>query len=75
MFVLALGAWVVLARAGFVAPGPEPPAVRIATWLFAGLFALNTVGNVASTSPVERYLMAPVTLLLVGCFVAAALMP
>ena len=30
-----------------------------ATWAIAGWFALNTVGNLASTSDVERSLFAP----------------
>jgi hypothetical protein len=73
--MLGLAAWVVLARAGLVAPGAEPAAVQVATWVFAGFFALNTVGNIASRSLVERYGMTPVTVLLVGCFMVVALSP
>lgn len=71
--VLALAAWVVLARAGLVAPGMEAGAVQVATWVFAGVFALNTLGNIASPSRVERYVMTPVTVLLVICFLMVAL--
>lgn len=71
--VLGLAAWVVLARAGLIAPGTEQVAVRVATWVFAGFFSLNTVGNIASRSKVERYAMTPVTVLLVICFIAVAL--
>jgi hypothetical protein len=70
--VLGLAAWVVLARAGLVAPGAGPVAIRVATWVFAGFWSLNTVGNVASRSAAERYGMTPVALLLVGCFIVVA---
>ena len=66
--VLGLAAWVVLARAGLVAPGAEAVAVQVATWVFAGFFC-----NVASHCRVERYAMTPVTVLLVICFIVVAL--
>lgn len=71
--VLGLAAWVMLAKAGLVFPGTEPVAVGVATWVFAGFWLLNTVGNLASRSPAERYAMTPVTLLLVVCFIVVAL--
>lgn len=72
--VLVLGgaAWAILARAGLVAPGPTGALVRGATWVYAALFALNTLGNLASRSPTERWIMAPVTVVLAGCFVWVA---
>lgn len=73
MGVLGLAAWVVLARVELVAPGAEPIVVRVATWIFAGFFALNTLGNIASRSTVERYVMTPLTVLLVICFIVAGL--
>ena len=71
--VLGLAAWVVLARVDLVAPGTESIAVRVATWVFAGFFCLNTLGNIASRSRAERYAMTPVTVLLVICFIVVAL--
>jgi hypothetical protein len=73
--VLGLAAWVVLARAGLVAPGAAPAIVPVATWVFVGFFGLNTVGNVASRSAAERVVMTPVTVLLTGCFIAVAVSP
>lgn len=73
--VLGLAAWVVLVRAGLVFPGTETVAVGVATWVFAGFWSLNTVGNLASRSPVERFAMTPVALLLVICFIIVALSP
>jgi hypothetical protein len=74
-FVIAAIAWVVLARAGFVAPGAEPVAIRVATWVFAGFFSLNTLGNLASESRAERYVMTPATVLMVFCLVIISMSP
>jgi hypothetical protein len=71
--VLALAAWVVLARAGVVAPGPEPIAILAGTWVFAGFFFLNAVGNVTSQSRVERYVMTLVVLFLGASYIVVAL--
>jgi hypothetical protein len=71
--VLGLAAWIVLARANLAAPGAEPVAIRVVAWVFAGFLSLNTLGNMASTSAVERYGMASVSLLLVVCFIVVAL--
>lgn len=52
-------ATVVVRRAGLVGA----PARRLspATWVIGGYLALNTLGNVASSSPVERYVFGPAT--------------
>ena len=71
--VLGLAAWVVLARAGVVAPGPDPIAIGAGTWVFAGFFFLNAVGNVTSQSRVERYVMTLVVLFLGVSFIMVAL--
>jgi hypothetical protein len=70
--ILGVAAWIVLARGGLVGPGNGPMAVRVATWVFAGFLSLNTLGNLASKSTVERKVMTPATLLLVACFVIVA---
>src|SRR5215207_7547486 len=53
--VLGLAAWVVLARVGLAEPGAAQAVVPVAAWVFAGLFALNTLGNITSQSVVERF--------------------
>lgn len=73
--VLGLAAWIVLARSGLVAPGAAPVAVRVGMWAFVGFLSLNTLGNIASSSAVERYVMAPVALLLVVSFIMVASSP
>lgn len=73
-FIIALAAWIVLARAGLASPGADGSAVvRIATWVFGGFFCLNTLGNLASKSPTERKVMTPVTVVLAICFFTVAL--
>lgn len=58
--VVLLGmATVVGRRAGLI--GRSARWLSPATWTIAGYFAVNTVGNVASTSDVERYLFGPAT--------------
>jgi hypothetical protein len=54
-------------------PGPEPIAVRAATWVFAGFFFVNSVGNLTSASWVERYVMTVVVLFLGVSFLVVAL--
>lgn len=70
---LGVAAWVVLARADLVAPGDEPLAIQIITWVLTGYWGLNTFGNIVSKSPAERYVMTPVSVLLIACFVVVAL--
>ena len=70
--ILGFAVWMVLARAGLVAPGAEIRVVRIMTWIFAGYFVLNTVMNVMSRSSLERLTMTPVALILVACFILVA---
>lgn len=73
VLLLALAGWIVLARAGLVAPGPGVLWVKVLTWIFAAYFALNTVMNVASKSSIERAAMTPVSAILVVCFVLASI--
>ena len=61
--LLMLG--IVARRAGWLKWGPGPRIIRILFWVMAGLFALNTLGNLASTRDLERAIFTPLTLLLV----------
>ena len=70
--ILALAGYMVLARADLVRPGRESRAARIVTWAFTAYFALNTVMNLLSQSPPERYIMTPVSAVLVVCFILVA---
>lgn len=68
--LLALAGWILLAAAGFL-PGGASPLVALGTWVFAGFFALNTLGNLTSPSRAERAL-SPLTLILTACFLIVA---
>lgn len=59
---LTAAAGVVARRAGLVG-GADRPArgLSLATWGIAAYLALNTVGNLASTSDVERWAFGPAT--------------
>jgi hypothetical protein len=54
--VLLAAGWVVLARAGVVgSPAMDSTLAVVGTWVIAGFLGLNTIGNLASTSAVERW--------------------
>ena len=61
--VLAAAAWMVLARAGVVTADSWPQGVlRWGPWVLAAYLALNTLGNLSSPSPVERWGLGALTL-------------
>jgi hypothetical protein len=62
--VLTTMASVVVCQAGLI--GPAPRWTAPATWAIAGYLTLNTVGNLASTSSVERYVFGPATAVAAG---------
>jgi hypothetical protein len=63
----------VLARGGLFGAVGRNSAVHIGIWVFATVFGLSALANVASASRWERFLMAPTALLLCGCCVVLAL--
>jgi hypothetical protein len=74
---VAVGVWVlavliVLGRAGFKVV-PLPAAIlRWGTWVLVGLLFVGVVMNIASSSPWERFIGAPVALILgVLCLIVA----
>ena len=64
--------YVVLARGGQLGGEQRFELVRIATWIFAALFAVSALANVMSRSHWERMLMAPIGLVLAVCCVILA---
>lgn len=57
-------AGIILRRAGLI--GPSARWLGPATWTIAGFLAINTVGNLASNSTVERLVFAPATAVAAG---------
>ena len=71
IFLAAL--YFILARGGLFGPVSRYTVVQIGIWVFATIFAVSALANVASPSRWERFLMAPTAFLLCGCCVALAL--
>lgn len=71
--ILSAAGWILLARAGIVAPGPGSMGIRVAAWAFAGYFGLNILMNLFSRSPVERAVMTPVSVLLFASYLTVLL--
>jgi hypothetical protein len=60
--ILVGGALVILARAGAIGwPAGADGLLALATWTIAGFLVLNTLGNLASKSRIERTLFAATT--------------
>jgi hypothetical protein len=73
--ILLGGALVILARAGAIGWPVAAAGVLVpASWAIAAFLALNTLGNLASKSPLERTLFAATTAALaaLSAFVAAS---
>ncbi len=72
ILVYAAAAVVVLRRGGFAVRWVPAAAARIGTWVLVGLLSLGTLANLASSSPWERFLLAPGTLVVaVLCLIVA----
>lgn len=73
--VILTGAlWLVLAASAVINPAPlSEDLLDVGVWVLVGLFALNTVGNLAGRHPLERWGAGGITALLtVSCAWIAA---
>ena len=70
--LVAIG-WLLLLRGGVIGSASENSALTAACWAFAGLFALNTLGNLAGRHPLERWGMGALTACLTVLCVLLAL--
>lgn len=70
--MLAVAAWVILARADIARPGSGARPIRICAWAFTAFLALNVLGNLMSASRAERQVMAPLSLMLFAGFAIVA---
>jgi hypothetical protein len=72
--ILVAGALVILARAGAIGwPDGATGLLAPAAWAIAAFLALNTLGNLASKSRLERTVFAAVTAALAGLCTFVAL--
>jgi hypothetical protein len=72
--ILVLLSLIVLERAGLATILNHDGVVRYGTWVMAGFFALNTLGNITSKSKWEKMIMTPVSSsLCIFCFIIAGM--
>ena len=58
--LLGIGS-LLLVHGGMLGASHPDPVVRVGVWVVAGLFALNTAGNLAGRHPLERWGMGGLT--------------
>lgn len=73
--MLAAFIYIIRYRAGLVGSVPSPTVVHIPSWVVTGFMILNTLGNFASVSPVERYLFGPMTIVMAAAYLIVAASP
>ena len=56
--------FVILAKAQFLSINIPATLITISLWLMAGLFLLNTIGNLLSKNKMEKIIFTPLTMLL-----------
>lgn len=64
ILILSLMLFVVVVHSGLLRINFKPIVFKIALWLMAGVFLLNTLGNLQSLNETERLIFTPVTFLL-----------
>lgn len=75
LVVIALFAWIIAAKAGYVQVRRFRRGIIIGVWLVFAFLLLNTVGNLASGVTAEKLIFTPITLLLALCAYRVAIAP
>jgi hypothetical protein len=71
--ILAGFIYIIRYRAGLLGKTQIPKGIRIGSWIVAGFMVLNTLGNLASVNAVEKFVFAPLTLVIaIACFIVSA---
>ena len=70
--LIAIG-WLLLLRGGVMGSASENSALAVMCWVFAVLFGVNTLGNLAGRHPAERWGMGALTACLTVLCVLLAL--
>jgi hypothetical protein len=74
--ILAGFAYVIRRRAGLLGQGPPSTLIKILAWLVTAFLALNTLGNLTSSSLAEKLVFGTITVLLVvACAVVSLSRP
>ena len=64
LLVSALFIFLILIQAKFIFVPINPLIMTISLWIMAGLFTLNTLGNLMSKNKWEKIIFTPITILL-----------
>ena len=71
--ILGAFIYIIRYRAGLAGRLPQPIIIRVAAWVVTGYMVVNTLGNFASVSTVERFVFGPMTIILaITSFIVAA---
>lgn len=62
--LLLVATYVVLARGGVIGSGLSQGLLTWLTWAIVAMMILNTIGNLASASRIERYVLGTATLVI-----------
>lgn len=63
LLINTLFIWVVAQRAAYIKSRFPAKGLKLVLWAMAGLYALNTLGNLMAIHPLEKYLFTPLTLI------------
>lgn len=55
---------IVAAKVGYIFRGKYKKAINVLVWIMCFYFVLNMMGNIASTSPLEKIIFIPVSIIL-----------
>lgn len=64
LFINTLFILIVLIKSGYISLQINQLVMTISLWVMAGLFALNTLGNLLSKNKWEKIIFTPITILL-----------
>ncbi|MEK6479004.1 hypothetical protein WJR50_15765 [Catalinimonas sp. 4WD22] len=73
LFILAIFTMLVALRMGYLHFLDNPSVIKGSMWVLFAFFVLNTLGNFAAKSPIERYGFGTLTILMSLCCLVLAL--
>lgn len=64
---------IIAAKTGLIKTRKFGKLIQVSVWIIFVYFILNTIGNIASGDPVEKWIFAPVTVILTLCALRLAI--
>jgi hypothetical protein len=72
IIILGLFMVIIRRRAGLISTGEIKMPIKILSWVVTAYMAFNTLGNFASQSAVEQFILTPITAILtIVCFIVS----